>query len=124
VEDEGGWKGGGGLGAVGFDEAAGQLDDGADAVALWRVGRGGAGGGETEGEEAAERDAEEGDARGIDGGLGGDVVEGVVYGGEPLGDVDAVGDAGEVGAGGGGAVEVVGSEEGDADSGEERRETA
>lgn len=80
VEDEGrGECRGEGGGGVGAGEAAGDFYDGAELAGLgcWRLG------GEGDGEEGAEGDAEEGDAVGVDGGLGGDVGEGVGDGFEP-----------------------------------------
>lgn len=80
--------------------------------------RGGVDGRVAEREEGSERDADEGDAVGVDGGTGGDGVAGGGEGVEPERDVDAVGDSGEVGALGAGAVKVVWGEEGDAGGGE------
>lgn len=113
VKDEGGRKAGGGGGGEVLGHAAGDLDDGADAV----IDRGAG-----EGEEGAERDADEGDAVGVDGGVGGDVGEGVANGLEPLREVDAVENGGGVGVDGSGAVEVVDGEETDAEFFEMRGE--
>lgn len=116
VEEEGGreeWgEGGGGVGA---GEAAGDFDD--DPY----IARGGCGGlgGEGDGKEGSERDAEKGDAGGVYGGLGGDVREGVGAGFEPEGDVVAVEDGLGVGAGGTGALKILGREDGDASKGDE-----
>ena len=78
VEDEGGREAGGGLGGVGLDEAAGDVDEGAEAGLLRGVGRGGELGGESEGEEGAEGDAGEDDAGWVDVGAGGGEADGFV----------------------------------------------
>ena len=109
VEDECGREGGGGLGGVGLGEAAGDLDDGFDVFG---------GGGCGEGQEGSQRDAEEGDAVGIDAGPGGDVSEGVRDGGEPERDVVAVAKGSGVGPCGSGAIEVMHGVTGDAEAGE------
>jgi hypothetical protein len=112
VQDEGGWKLGGGVGVVGRDKAAGDFDDGFD---RGRVGQGG----ESEREKAAERDAYERDAAGVDSGACGDVDEGVADGGEPERDVEAIGERLQVGSNGAGAVEIVYRVDGDAEAGDD-----
>ncbi len=103
VEDEGGGKGAGGVFEPGWDEAAGDVDDGAD-------GECGVGA-EGERHEGAERDADEGDAVAIDGGIGGDESDGLAGGFEPERDVDAVGELVRLGAEVAGGFEVVDGEE-------------
>ncbi len=114
VNDEGGWEAGAGLGVVGRDEAAGDIDDGADAGVGF--------GAEGEREEGAQRNADEGDAARVDDGLGADVGDGVADGREPERDVDAVGEHGGRGSVGPGAVEVVDGVDEDAEPGEHGRD--
>ncbi len=98
VEDEDGRGGSGEAGLEARGEATGELDDGFEARGT---------GGEGYGEVAAERDAEDCDAVGVDGGVCGGVDDGVFEGGEPGGEVVAVEDELGRGAGGAGALEVV-----------------
>ena len=114
VNDEGGREAGSGLGIVRGDEAAGDVDEGADAGAGFSA--------EGEREKGAERDADEGDAAGVDVGLGADVGEGVADRGEPEWDVNAVGEHGGRGSVGSSAVEVVDGEDEDAEPGEHGRD--
>lgn len=114
VEDEGGRELGGGAGVPGRDEAAGDVDDGAD-------GEGGVGA-EGERHEGAEGDADEGDAGGVDRGIGGDEGDGLAGGFEPERDVDAVGELVGLGAEVAGGFEVVDGEEGEVEVPGEGRE--
>ena len=120
VEDLGGREVRCGFGDVGFDEAAGEVDEAADFAAGGGGFGGGALGGEAEGKEAAEGYADERDACGVDPGAGGDDFEGGFEGVDPEGDVDAVDDGFVVGADSVGAVEVMWSAEGEAGAGDVR----
>lgn len=107
------------MGVVGLDEAAGKVDQAADAAVILCAGRCGDLGGKAERKVSAEGDADERDARGVDGGVGGDVVKRGAESVDPERDVVAVHDGLVVGALGAGAVEVVRREERDAGAGDE-----
>lgn len=110
VDDEGGRETQVCLGLVRWNEAAGDVDDGADAG----VRRGAEG----EREEGAKRDADQGDAARVDAGLGTDVGECVADGGEPEWDMDAVGEHGGRGSVGSGAIKIVDGVDENAEPGE------
>lgn len=111
VHDERGCGGGGELCFPAWRHASGDLDGGTQA------GRGGGWrcfGGEGHREEAAERDAKDGEPVGVDGRACSDPGEGVVRGAEPDGEVVAVQDQLGCGALGVGALEEVWGVGGDA----------
>ena len=124
VQDLRGWEAGGRFRGVGFDEASGEIDQAADFAACRGVFGGGALGCEAEREEAAEGDADERDARGVDVRAGGDDLERGAEGVDPERDVNAIDDGFVVGSLGVGAVEVVRSEEREAGAGNVRGDAA
>ena len=122
VKDQRRWEVVCGLGGVGFDEAARDVDECSDASAGGWIRRGGKCSGKCQREEASERDADESDAFWVDVGPGCCKGHRGVESIDPLRNVDAVADGGEVGADGAGTVEVVRGIKGDAKRAEVGRE--
>ena len=113
VHDEGGREVFCRLRGVRLDEAAGDLDDGADSVACGQIPMRGELGCEAQRQIGAQGDAREHDTFGVNAWTRGHKADGLIDGSDPFWGMDAVGNRCQIGADGTGAVKVVRRIQGD-----------